>query len=60
MKMKAFAKKISEEMGYNGELSFPVIKEANRILKEHGLEKHFIPEPIPDRVLERLAHDKEF
>ncbi len=49
-KMKKFAERISIEMGYDGKLNEAVLQEANRILKNWGLERH---------VLEMQSESKE-
>jgi hypothetical protein len=48
-KMKAFAEKISIEMGYGGELNLQVLREANRVLRSCGLDKHQINEDTTDK-----------
>ena len=49
-KMKAFAEKISVEMGYGGALTPEVLKEANRILQDYGLTRHYLE--LPEKDLE--------
>ena len=49
--MKAFAKKISVDMGFNGELNELVLQEANRILKDYGLDRHVLSMPVPEMDL---------
>jgi len=51
-KMKSFAEKISIEMGYGGELTRSVLLEANRILKNCGLERLAFPISQPNNDLD--------
>lgn len=47
-KAEDYARKISYEMGYDGELNDAVIEETNRVLLSCGLVQHIMPLPWMD------------